>query len=72
MHAFGNNQNLKQSVARKQAVRHTSQLVFWLLLVSQNYFTKFHDFSMIIKVFFFKFHDFLMHGTFLGDFPGFP
>ena len=65
MHAFSNNQNLKPTVARKLAVGHTSvgRLVLWLLVVSSNYFTKFHDFSMIIQVFF-KIHDFSMHGTF--------
>ena len=47
------------------------QLVFWQLVVSSNYITKFHDFSMIIQVFF-KFHDFSMHGTFFSGFPGFP
>ena len=40
---------------KKKAVRHTNlcvwQLVFWLLVVLSNYFTKFHDFSMIIKFF---------------------
>ena len=41
------------------------------LVVLSYYFTKFHDFSMIIQ-FFFKFHDFSMHGTFFSDFPGFP
>ena len=40
------------------------QLVFWLLVVSSNYFTKFHDFTMIIQVI--KLHDFSMHGTFWG------
>ena len=45
-------------------------LVSWLLVVSSNYFVKFHDFSMIIQGFF-KFHDFSMHGTFFGNFPGF-
>ena len=39
------------------------QLVFWLLLVSSNYFTKFHDFPMIIH--YFQFHNFSMHRTFL-------
>ena len=37
----------------------------------QNYFTKFHNFSIIIQVIF-KFHDFSMHGTLFSDFPGFP
>ena len=46
-------------------------LVFWLLVVSLNYLTKFHDFSMIIQGFF-KFHEISMHGTFFSDFPGFP
>ena len=40
-------------------------------MVSSNYFTKFHDFSMIIQLFF-KFHDFSMHGAFFLDFPGLP
>ena len=50
---FEKNQNLKPPVARKLAVRHTSvlRLVFWLLVISSNYFTKFHDFSMITQVF---------------------
>ena len=45
--------NLKSPVARNLAVGHTSvrQLVFWLLVVSSNYFTKLHDFSMIIQIF---------------------
>ena len=34
------------------------------MVSSFNYFTEFHDFSMIIQGFF-KFHDFSMHGTFL-------
>ena len=42
----------------------------WLLVVSSNNFTKFHDFSMNIQGFF-KFHDFSMHGIFYSDFPGF-
>ena len=40
-------------------------LVFWLLVVSSNYFTKFHDYSVVV----FKFHDFSMHGTFFQWFP---
>ena len=40
-------------------------------MVSSNYFTKKHDFSVIIQAFF-KFHDFSMHGTFFSEFPGFP
>ena len=59
--------NLKPPVARKLVRR----LVFWPLVVSLNYLTKFHDFSMIIQVFF-RFHEFSMHGTFFSDFPGFP
>ena len=53
MHAFWNNQNLKPPVARKLAVGHASvrQLVFWLLVVSSNYFTKFHDYSMNTMIF---------------------
>ena len=53
---------LKPPVARKLAVGPTSvwQLVFWLLGVSTNYFTKFHDFSKIIQFF-----SNSMHGTFV-------
>ena len=48
-----NNKNLRPPEARKLAVGHTSvrQLVFWLLLVLSNYFTKFHDFSITIQFF---------------------
>ena len=67
--------NLKPPVGRKLAVRQTKLVCltasFCLLVVSSNYFTKFHDLSIIIQVFF-KFYDFSMHGTFFGDFPRFP
>ena len=36
-----------------------------LLTVSSNYFTKIHDYSMVIQAF-------SMHGMFCHDFPGFP
>ena len=62
-----------QYIARKLAVRHTSfcvwQLVFWLLLVSSNYFTKSRDFSMIIQFFFIPW--FFHAWNFFCDFPGF-
>ena len=65
MHAFWNNKNLKPPVARKLGVR---QLVFWLLVVLSNYFTKFNDFSMILQFF-----SNSMHAcNFYSDFPGFP
>ena len=46
------------------------QLVFWLLVVSSIYFTKFLDFSMIIQ-FFSNSMIFSMHGTFLVIFQVF-
>ena len=47
------------------------QLVLWLLVVSSNYFTKFHDFSMIIQVF--QIPQFShAWNFFFRDFPWFP
>ena len=47
--------NFKPPVARKLAVRHASfaclTASFLAMVVSSNYFTKFHDFSMIIQAF---------------------
>ena len=61
---------LKPPVARKLAVRHTSFVCLTASFLATGGFTKFNDFSMIIR--FFKFHDFSIHGTFFGDCPGFP
>ena len=48
-------QNFKPPLARKLAVRHASfaclTASFLATVVSSNYFTKFHDFSMIIQAF---------------------
>ena len=62
--------NLKPKVARKLAVGHKCPTASFLAtVVSSNYFTKSHDFSVIIQSF--KFHDFSLQGTFFSDFPGF-
>ena len=67
MHVFWNNLNLKPSVARKLAIRHTSFVCLTASFLATGGFIKlfhkipcfFHDYSG-----FFKFHDFPMHGTF--------
>ena len=55
MQAFWNNQTWNHQKPEKQLSDTQNlcvwQLVFWLLVVSSNYFTKFHDFPMIIQVF---------------------
>ena len=61
----------KKTSCQTQKVLCVWQLVFWLLVVLSNYFTKFHNISMIIQFFFFKFHDSSTHVTYIGDFPGF-
>ena len=58
LHAFWDNQNLKPPVARKLAIRHTSFVCLTASFLatgsfSSNSFTKFLDFSKIIKGFFF-------------------
>ena len=64
---------LETTSSQKLAVEHTSvrQLVFWLLVVASNYFIKFHDFSMIIKIFS-NSMIFPCMELFFSDFPGFP
>ena len=70
---FWNKYNLKPSVARKLAVKHTSFVCMTVSFLPSGGFVKlfhiipwfFHDYSG-----FFKFHDFSMHG-FLRNFPGF-
>ena len=66
---------MKPSVARKLAVRHTNFVCLTASFLATGgfikYFTKLHDFSMIIQVFS-NSMIFPCMELFFGDFPGFP